>query len=83
MESIDFVVVAGPLSAAVSRTVHDRFEHVRVTSGGSHAVIECSLRDQSALRALLTHLWDTGAEVLLVSHIHTHSPRSHHDQAHC
>ena len=55
---------------------------VRVTAAGSHTVIECSIRDQSALRALLTQLWDTGAEVLLVSHTPTDNPRSHHAQAH-
>jgi hypothetical protein len=82
VEPIDFVVVAGPISAALSRTVHDRFEHVRVTASRSHTVIECLLRDQSALRALLTQLWDAGAEVLLVSPIHTYTPRSHHGQAH-
>lgn len=82
MESKDFVVVAGPVSAALSRTVNDRFEHVRVTASRSHTVIECSLRDQSALRALVTQLWDAGAEILLVLHILIDDPRSHHGQAH-
>jgi hypothetical protein len=81
VQIIDIVVVAGPLSQAVARTVRDRFADVRVTASGSHTVIQCSLRDQSALRALLTQLWDVGAEVLLVSHAHTHIPRSHHGQA--
>jgi len=78
-----FLVVAGPMSAAFSRTVQDRFDHVRVTAGRSHTVIECSVRDQSALRALLTQLWDAGGEVLLVSQILTESPRSHHGNTHC
>jgi len=76
------LVVAGSLSAAFARTVQDRFEYVRVTAGRSHTVIECSIRDQSALRALLTQVWDVGGEVLLVSQIRTESPRSHHGHAH-
>jgi len=82
VESTDIVVVAGPMSAASSRTVQDRFEHVRVTLSPSHTVIEGPIRDQSALRALLTQLWDAGAEILLVSQILTDSPRSHHGQTH-
>jgi hypothetical protein len=77
-----FVVVAGPMSAAFARTVEDRFECVRVAPGRSHTVVECSIRDQSALRALLTQVWDVGGEVLLVSQILTESPRSHHGHAH-
>jgi hypothetical protein len=78
VERTNVVVVVGPVSAAVSRTIRDRFEDVRFTVGGSATLIECSLRDQAALRALLTQLWDVGAELLLVSHVPTASPRSTH-----
>jgi hypothetical protein len=67
--STHLLVVAGPMSAALSRTVQDRFESVRVTSSRSHSVIECSVRDQSALRGLVTQLWDAGCELLLVSQV--------------
>ena len=69
MTSTYRLVVAGPLSTAFRRTVQDRFEHVRVAADGSETVIECSVPDQSALRALLTQLWDAGGEVLLVSRL--------------
>ena len=81
MESTHFLVVAGPMSAALSRTVQDRFDYVRVTASRSHSVIECCIRDQSALRALVTQLWDAGCELLLVSQI-AESLRSHHGHAH-
>ena len=82
MGSTHFLVVASPLSAAFSRTVQDRFDCVRVADGQSHTFIECSIRDQSALRALLTQLWDAGGEILLVSQILTESPRSPNGHAH-
>ena len=82
MGSTHFLVVAGPMSAAFSRTVQDRFDCVRVAADRSHTVIECSVRDQSALRALLTQLWDAGGEVLLVSQILTESPRNPYGHAH-
>jgi hypothetical protein len=82
MEATQFVVVTGPVPATLSRTLLERFEDVRVTANRSHTVIECSLGDQSALRALLTQLWDAGADVLLVSQVLTHSPRSHHGHDH-
>ena len=82
MAATYFLVVGGPMSTAFARTVQDRFEYVRVVTGRSHTVIECSIRDQSALRALLTQVWDVGGEVLLVSQILNESPRSHHGHAH-
>jgi len=81
MESTHFLVVAGPMSAALLRTVQDRFDYVRVIASRSHSVIECSVRDQSALRALVTQLWDAGCELILLAQIVENS-RSHHDHAH-
>jgi len=69
------------MSLVLSQAVQDRFDDVRLTAGGCHTVIECSISDQSALRALLTQLWDVGGEVLLVSQTFTESTRSHHDLA--
>jgi len=77
-----FLVVAGPMSSAFARTVQERFDDVRVAAGRPHTMITCSISDQSALRALLTQVWDVGGEVLLVSQILTESPRSHHVHAH-
>lgn len=82
MGSTYLLVVAGPLSAAFARTVQDRFDDVRAVAFPSHTVIDCAIRDQSALRALLTQLWDAGGEVLLLSQIPTESRRSHHGRAH-
>jgi hypothetical protein len=59
--STDMVVVAGPMSDASSRTVQDRFEHVRVTVSPARTVTDGPIRNQSALRALLTQVWDAGA----------------------
>ena len=81
MRSTYLLVVAGPMPLVLSQTVQDRFDDVRVAAGGCHTVIECSISDQSALRALLTQLWDVGGEVLLVSQTSTKSTRNHHGLA--
>jgi hypothetical protein len=52
-------------SAAIA-TVRDRFGDVRVSGTPARVVIECSIADQAALRALLTQLWDVGGAVVLV-----------------
>ena len=82
MGSTYLLVVAGSMSSAFARTVQDRFEYVRVTAGGSHTVLECFIRDQSTLRALLTQVWDVGGEILLLSQVLTECPRSHHGPVH-
>ena len=82
MGSTYFLIVAGQIPSGFSRAVKDQFEDVQVAAGRSRTVIECSVSDQSALRALLTLLWDVRCEVLLVSRIVTENPRSHDDHHH-
>ncbi len=82
MGSTYFLVVAGPIPSGFSRAVQEQFDDVQVAAGRSRTVIECSLSDQSALRALLSLLWDVKCEVLLVSRIVTENPRSHDDPSH-
>ena len=82
MGSTYCLVVVGPLPSGFTRAVQDQFDDVQVAAGRSRTVIECSIKDQSALRVLLTQLWDIGCEVLLVSRIVTESPRSHHGHCH-
>ncbi len=77
-----FMVVAGRVPSGLSHAVQDQFDDVRVAPGQSHTVIECSVSDQSALRVLLTQLWDVGSEVLLVSQVSNESPRSRHGHDH-
>jgi len=77
-----FLVVVGPLPSGFTRAVQDQFDDVQVAAGRSRTVIECSVSDQSALRALLTLLWDVRCEVLLVSRILTENPRSHDGHCH-
>jgi hypothetical protein len=61
------LVVSGPVPSAVIGTLRDRFEGVRVSRASDGVVIECSIPDQAALRALLTQVWDVGGTVLLVA----------------
>jgi hypothetical protein len=77
-----FLVVAGPMPSGFSRAVQDQFDDIEVASDRSRTVIQCSISDQSALRVLLTQLWDIGSEVLLVARIATESARSRHDHSH-
>jgi hypothetical protein len=76
------LVVRGHLPSALARTVHDRFDDVRVVRGPAHTVLACTVSDQPMLRALLTQLWDVGAEVLVVAQVSTDIPRSHHGHDH-
>jgi hypothetical protein len=61
------IVIAGSLPAAVSGALRSRFDGVRVYPVTVHTVIECSVADQSALRSLMTQLWDVGGTVLLLA----------------
>jgi hypothetical protein len=77
-----FLIVAGQIPSGFSRAVQEQFEDVQIAAGRSRTVIECSVSDQSALRALLTLLWDVRCELLLVSRIDTENPRSHDGHCH-
>jgi hypothetical protein len=66
VESTYYLVVSGPVPSAVIGSVRERFDDVRVSAVPTGTVIECSIPDQAALRALLTQVWDVGCAVLLV-----------------
>jgi hypothetical protein len=55
------------MPSAVIGNVQDRFDDVRVRTSPGRLVIECSIPDQAALRALLTQVWDVGGVVVLVA----------------
>ena len=76
------VVVSGPMPSAVVGIVRDRFEDVHVSAAPAGLVIECSIPDQAALRALLTQLWDVGGAVLLAAVLFTDNERSRHVRTH-
>jgi hypothetical protein len=63
------IVLAGSLPAAVGDVLRSRFEGVQVYPVAVHTVIECSVADQSALRALMTQVWDVGGTVLLLADV--------------
>jgi hypothetical protein len=69
------VVIRGPMPMAVISSVRDRFEDVRVSAETAGTVIECSIPDQAALRALLTHVWDVGGAVMQVAVMADHADR--------
>lgn len=72
------VTVTGPLSRSAVNVIHTRFAGVTIRPGtvhqlGGHTVMEVDLVDQSALRALLTLLWDVGHDVLSVDSLPSQS----------
>jgi hypothetical protein len=69
MGSTYCLVVDGPLPAGVGDLLSGRFEGVRIYPAAVHTVIECSVSDQSALRSLLTQVWDVGGTVLLLADV--------------
>ena len=69
MTSIYRVTVAGPLARRAADVLGSRFGEVTIRAGTTRerdtsTVLEVDLVDQSALRALLTLLWDVGHDVL-------------------
>jgi hypothetical protein len=66
------------MPSAVIEIVRDRFEDVRISAATAGTVIECSIPDQPALRALLTQVWDVGGAVVLVAVMSNCSERSRH-----
>ena len=60
------LVVSSPMPSAVVGDVRERFGDVRVSAAPAGVVIECSVPDQAASRALLTQVWDVGGAVVLV-----------------
>ena len=43
-----------------------RFDEVQVCRGRHQSLLACRLPDESALRALVTQLWDVGARLLVL-----------------
>lgn len=69
MRSTYCLIVDGLLPAGVRDVLSGRFEEVRIYPAPVHTVIECSVSDQSALRSLLTEVWDVGGTVLLLADV--------------
>ena len=63
------LIVDGSLPAGLGDMLRSRFEGARVYRGAAHTVIECSVADQSALRSLMTQVWDVGGTVLLLADV--------------
>jgi hypothetical protein len=63
------LVVDWSLPAGMGDVLRTRFDGVRVYPVAVHTVIECLVRDQSALRSLMTQVWDVGATVLLLAEV--------------
>lgn len=57
------LALAGTAPAALSDLVRDRFGEVAVRAGPRRTVLEGSIADQAAVRALLGLVWDLGCEV--------------------
>ena len=81
MGSTYCLVVSGPMPSAVTGIVRDRFEDVRISAATAGTVIECSIPDQAALRALLTQVWDVGGAVVLVAVMSADRKRNRHGNA--
>jgi hypothetical protein len=67
VESTYCLIVTDPMPSGVVGMVRDRFDGARVSAATAGMVIECSIPDQAALRALLTQVWDVGGAVVLVA----------------
>jgi hypothetical protein len=74
------LVLSGPMPSAVIATVRARFDDVRVSETPGGLLIECSIPDQAALRALLTQVWDVGGVLSLVAVLPDRRSRHDHDQ---
>lgn len=58
--------LTGPVPAYLAEQILRRFGPVAVTAARGHAVLDGHVADQPAARALLTLVWDVGAEVRLL-----------------
>ena len=61
--------IRGPLPRLARDEIRRRFGEVEVRSDGELTVVPGLTADQSALRAVLSLLWDLGSEVRLVEAI--------------
>ena len=60
------VGLAGPLPIYVVEQIRDRFGPVTIAAADGLRVLEGRIADQPAVRALLTLVWDAGADVRLL-----------------
>jgi hypothetical protein len=58
--------LAGPVPGAVADQIRRRFGDVTIRALPPGTVLDGSVADQAALRALLGLLWDVGSEVRLL-----------------
>jgi hypothetical protein len=58
--------LTGPVPARLAEQIRCRFGPVIITTASGHAVLDGRVADQPAARALLTLVWDAGAEVRLL-----------------
>lgn len=73
------VTASGPLSAAAAQAIRARYDCVVLSTSDHRTVLDLDGLDQSALRGLLTLLWDFGHDVIAVSdqpreRCHDHRP---------
>ncbi len=61
--------ISGPLPRTVREELRRRFGEIEVRSQEARTVLSGLAVDQSALRALLSLLWDLGSEIHLVQAI--------------
>lgn len=77
MQTSYCLVLQGRLPASVTAALSHRFTVARIWTDEFRTVLDCSVADQSALRSLLTQLWDVGGTVLLVADVTTHQKGPH------
>jgi hypothetical protein len=58
--------IRGSPPAGVTADIGRRFGPVEVVTGRNRTALRVPIRDQAALRGLLTLLWDRNQEILLV-----------------
>ena len=58
--------IRGPLPRIAQDQLRERFGEVRLQSDGDRTLVSGNCADQSALRAVLSLLWDVGVEVRVV-----------------
>ena len=73
MTSTYYVIIEGRLPGAVAELLDQRFDEVQVCRGRHQSLLACRLPDESALRALVTQLWDVGARLLVLVDV-AHAP---------
>ena len=58
------LILRDPVPDGFVDALKSRFGDVHVARGHWHTHVECQLKDEAALRGLLTAVWDAGLRVL-------------------